>query len=65
LAQGLGVAVAVLVLQVGVRLTGATASYPFAFVIIGALMLVCVIEAIRLPGTAGESIGGKAAARKA
>jgi EmrB/QacA subfamily drug resistance transporter len=58
LAQGLGVAAGVLALQLGVHIVGLSASYPFAFLVVGASMLVSVIEAARLPHSAGESIGG-------
>lgn len=58
LAQGMGVTVGVLALQLGVHLVGSAASYPFAFVIVGALIVLSVIEAIRLPSSAGQSIGG-------
>lgn len=58
LAQGMGVAVGVLAVQTGLHVAGDTASYPFAFVVVGALIVLSVIEAIRLPASAGQSIGG-------
>jgi EmrB/QacA subfamily drug resistance transporter len=58
LAQGTGVAVGVLAVQVGLHIAGVSASYPFAFVVVGAMILLSVIEAIRLPASAGQSIGG-------
>ncbi|MEV1175173.1 MFS transporter [Nonomuraea sp. NPDC049784] len=61
LAQGLGVAVGVLALQAGVHTVGTSDSYPFAFVAVALLIVVAVIEAVRLPHSAGESIGGGAA----
>ncbi len=59
LTQGLGVALGVLALQTGAHLVGLSAAYPFAFLVVAGMIVVAVVEAIRLPASAGEALGGR------
>jgi MFS family permease len=53
-AQGLGIAVAVIALRIGDAVTGGTAAYRLAFVLIAALSAVAFLESLALPRTAGD-----------
>jgi hypothetical protein len=61
LGAGLGVAVGALLVRSGEQLIAAGPEGPFrlAFVLLAAMMLVPVIEALRLPRSAGSAVTGR------
>jgi EmrB/QacA subfamily drug resistance transporter len=56
LAQGLGVAYAVVTLRLGTQLWSGVAAYRFSFVMIAVLLLVAFVASVRLPVTAGDRL---------
>lgn len=55
-AQGLGVAIGVIALRAGATFTTGTGDYRFAFMILGALLILPAAEALLLPRTAGDAL---------
>jgi MFS family permease len=56
LAAGLGIAVAALMLSTFTPLTGPGAAYSWTFLVLGALMVLTIVETFRLPRDAGAGV---------
>jgi EmrB/QacA subfamily drug resistance transporter len=56
LAQGLGIAVAVVALRLGTAAFSSADAYRFAFVLVAAMIAVALVEAIALPHSAGDAL---------